>query len=182
MGLETLATLATPETLALTATAVGVGAQISGTLQQGRQAEKIAEARAAIDLQKADAIRKASVEEAKIKTERGKRLIELQKSQAAVGNIRINVGAPLVIEAETQDLIAQEIGFVLETGRAESDFFRSSAALEIAQGKALKRRSKFDAIRRGLTGFGSIAFMGTQGGRTPTPSPGVRDVSSFTFV
>ncbi|KKM60798.1 hypothetical protein LCGC14_1538230, partial [marine sediment metagenome] len=82
-----------------------------------------------------------------------------QKSQAAAGGIRLNVGAPLVIEAETNAAITRDIGFALKRGRTESSAFRSSAALEIAGGKAAKKRSRQKAFAQGIQGFGSIAFM-----------------------
>ncbi len=175
------------ETLALAAIGIGTGLQISGTLrqgdiaeQQGRDAQKIAEARADIDIQNAEAARAAAVEEARIEKEKGRRLIATQKGQAAAGGIRINVGAPLVIEAQTRADITKDIGFILETGRAEEDFFRSSAALELAtgrvalrQGKEAKKQSRVSALTQGLMGFGTIAMMGsTSFSKTPlTTSP-----------
>ena len=161
------------ETLALAGIAAGTALQVQGTLEEGKQAEEIAKARADIDIANAEATRKASVEKAKIKGERGRKLIETQKSAAAAGGIRINVGSPLVIEAQTRADIAKDIGFSLETGRVEEQIFRSSAALEIAQGKALKKKSKFDALAQGLQGFGSVATLGIpKPGVTPTATSG----------
>ncbi len=146
--------------LAITATGIGAAVGISQTIQQGKQAEKIAEQRAQIDIEDAEATRRASVEEAKIEAEKGRRLLATQKSQAAAGGIRINVGAPLVIETQTRAEITRDIGFGLERGRTESEFFISRAALEIAGGKLAKRKSKFQALQLGLQGLGTIAFMG----------------------
>lgn len=148
-----------PLTLAAIAVGVGTTLQVAGTLQQGKDVEDIAKARAAIDIQNAAAVDEAADEEAKIRRERGRKLIAEQKSLAAAGNIRINVGAPLVIEAETNAAVTKDIGFALKRARVESAGFRSSAALEIASGKAAKRQSKFKALSQGILGFGSIAFM-----------------------
>lgn len=165
--------------LALTATGIGTAVGIGQTLKQGKEAEKISKARAQIDLENAEAVRRQSVEEARIEKEKGRRLLATQKVTAAAGGIRINVGAPLVIEAETQADIAKEVGFILERGRAGEGAFRSSAAIEIAVGKSLRRRSKFDAISQGLLGFGAIAMGASSAGlfsKTPaittTPAPG----------
>lgn len=158
-----------PITLSMIAVGAGTGMQIAGTLKQGKQAEEISEARAAIDIQNAEAVREASVEKAKIQGERGRKLLEKQKSTAAAGNIRINVGSPLVIETETRAALAKDIGFSLEQGRVESDAFRASAAVERATGKAAKKRSKFAAIAQGLQGFATIAFMGAMAGAPKTP-------------
>lgn len=153
-----------PITLALAGTAVGTGISVAGTLRQGRQAQELAEERAAIDIQNAEAVREASVEEAAIRRERGQRILATQRSQAAAGGIRINVGVPLVIATQTRADITKDIGFSLERGRVEAGALRGRAAIEIATGKAIRRKSAFDAISRGLTGFGSIAFMGTEAG------------------
>lgn len=150
--------------LAIGAVAAGTATSVAGTLRQGRQAEKIGKARAAIDIQNAEKVERARIEKARILKERGRELIEEQKSAVAAGNIRINVGAPLVIEAETRRDISKDIGFVLEEGREEAGFFRSRAGLELATGKALKKKSKFAAISQGLLGFGSIAFLGVESG------------------
>ena len=177
-------------------TAIGIGLMAVGTVQgmqatrqEGKDAENIAQQRAAIDIANAEATREAAVEEAKIRGERGRRFLATQKSQAAAGGIRINVGSPLVIEAETRDIITRDIGFVLETGRTESDFFRSSAALEIATGKTIKRQKKASAIAQGLRGFGSIALMAKDAGlfnKTPTgkvlPNQGIRRTERFSLA
>ena len=148
------------ETIALIGLGVGTGLKVGATLRQGKQAQDIADARAAIDRRNAEAVRRRTVEEARIERIRGVRLIEEQKSLAAAGNIRINIGAPLVIRAATERAITQDIGFILETGREESAFFRSRAALEKARGKALRKKSVFDAITQGVQGFATIAFLG----------------------
>lgn len=157
---------------AIALTAVGTVQQIKGTLQQGKDANEIAKARAAVDIENAEAVDAAADEEAKIKREKGRRLISEQKSIAAAGNIRINVGAPLVIETETNAAITRDIGFALKRGRTESDAFRSSAALEITGGKVAKKQSRQRAFTQGIQGFGSIAFMAAS-------VPGAPDVTNF---
>jgi len=142
----------------------GTVAGMQSTRQQGKDAEKIAKARAAVELQNAEAAKTASIEKAKIRKEQGWRFLEQQKSGAAAGNIRINVGAPLVIEAETRSYIARDIGYILETGRAEENYYRSSAAIELATGKAARKQARRTAWSQGLMGFGSVAMMGAQSG------------------
>ena len=164
-----------PITLAFIAIGVGTAAQISGTLQQGKDANEIAKARAAVDIENAEAVDKAADEEAKIKREKGRRLISEQKSEFAAGGVRINVGAPLVIEAETNAAITRDIGFALKRRRVESSAFRSSAALEIASGKAAKKRSRQRAFAQGIQGFGSIAFMAAS-----IPGAGETSISGLT--
>jgi len=150
--------------LAIGAMVAGTGMEIAGTLKEGKQAEKISKQRAAIDIQNAEAVRRASVEKAKIKSEQGRKLLATQKAQAAAGGIRINVGSPLVIETQTRADIATDIGYILERGRTESDYYRSSAAIEIATGKAARKKAKSSAWAQGIKGFGSIAYMGVESG------------------
>ena len=145
-------------------TIFGTVMSMKGTREEGRQAEQISKQRAAVDIKSAEAVRRTSVEEARIKKERGRRLLAQQQATAAAGGIKINVGAPLVIEAQTRADIAKDIGFVLERGREESAFYRSRAGIEIATGKAKRKKSKWDALSQGLTGFGSLAKMGTDAG------------------
>jgi len=152
------------ETLAIAAMGAGTVMQIQATRQQGEQAQKIAESRAAIDRQNAEMAEKAAIAQAGITKERGRRLIERQKGVAAAAGIRINVGSPLVIEAETEALIAQDIGYILERGREGKRYYESSAALEIATGKAAKKQAKRSAWATGIMGFGSIAYMGAESG------------------
>jgi hypothetical protein len=152
---------------AMTLFAVGTGVQIASTLQQGKNAETIANARAEVDEKNAEAVRVASVEEAKIQGEKGRRFRASQKVAGAASNIRINVGSPLVIEAETRANIAKEIGFGLEAGRIESEGLINTAKFERAIGKAKRKQSKFDALSQGIQGAASIAFMGSKLPKTP---------------
>ncbi|KKL61895.1 hypothetical protein LCGC14_2190670 [marine sediment metagenome] len=144
--------------------AIGTAVGVSQTLQQGKQAEKIAKARAQIDLKNAEAVRRASVEEATIEKERSVRARATAKATAAAGGIRINEGLPLVIDTQIAAATAKDIGFILERGRVTEGAFRSSAALEIARGKALRRKSKFDALSQGLLGFGQLGLSASQAG------------------
>lgn len=145
----------TPQNLGL----LVAGVEAGGVLRRGREAEDIAEQRAAIDIANAEAVRRASVERAKILAERGERLKARQKAQFISGNIRTNVGVPLLVEAQTQRDIIADIGFDLETGRAETGRFLSSAAIERRIGKAKKKRSRFEAI--GVGAKRGLSFLGT---------------------
>ena len=177
-----------PITASLAVAGAGTAVNVAGTLKQGKQEQQIAERRAEIDIENAEAVRESAVERATIERERGQRILATQKSQAAASGIRINVGAPLVIAAETRANIARDIGFGLEAGRVEEGQFRSSAALEIAGGKAAKKASRFSALTQGLTGAANIGFMGSEAGLfgktrkkkkvVSSPSPGAAGFGS----
>ncbi len=142
--------------------------ELMASKKEGEEGEDIAKRRAAIDFRTAEAVRQSSIENAKIKGEKGRRLIEEQKSQAAAGNIKINVGAPLVIEAQTRSDIAEDIGFSLARGREEEAFFRSRGELELFAAKQIKKKSKFDILGQGLgiASLGLNTFGGSFGGFT----------------
>jgi hypothetical protein len=138
---------------------IGVAMQAASTMEQGKEAEKITKRRAVIDERNAVAVRDATVDEAKIRQERGRRILATQKSQAAAGGIRIDVGSPLVIEAETRANITQDIEFTLERGRAQATALRTGADIERELGKNIKRQAGFSAIGQSARGFGTIANM-----------------------
>ena len=168
MGLGTLVAL----------TAGGTAMQVAGTLQQGKEAEKIAKARAQVDEQNAVAVREASVEKARIQGERGRRELATQKGAAAASGIRINVGSPLVIEAETRAEIAKDIGFGLQAGRAESASLLQSAAFERAMGKSARKKSKYSALTQGIQGAVTIGLMGSMMPKTPGLGPNLPKVGT----
>ena len=159
---------------------VGTAVGVSQTLQQGKRAEKIAKARAQIDLNDAEAVRRASVEEATIEKERSVRSRAAAVASAAAGGIRVNVGLPLVIDTQIAAATAKDIGFILERGRVEEGAFRSSAAIEIARGKSLRRKSKFDALSQGLLGFGQLGLAASGAGLFGATKPDVPLSKSLT--
>lgn len=134
------------------------GVQVGGILRRGREAERFAKARAAIDRANAIAIGKASVERAKILSERGRRLKERQKAQFISSGVRTNVGVPLLVEAQTRADIAKDIGFSLDVGRAEAGQFLASADIERRMGKFKKRRSRWEAI--GVGAGAGLSYLG----------------------
>ena len=139
---------------------VGMGMSIGGQLQQGREAEAIGKRRAQILEENARISRLADVEQAKIMEEEGRRLTEKQKSLYAAGGVRMNVGAPLVVEAETNAALAKDKGFMLQQGMARANLMRSQAELERWMGKKAKRDSIWGAVGTGLTGLASMGMMG----------------------
>lgn len=134
------------------------GVKIGGALGRGRQAEEIAEQRAAIDAANAVAARETVVERVRILAERGERLKARQKGQFISGGIRTNVGVPLLVEAQTRADIAKDIGFSLDVGRAEAGRFRSSAAIEKRIGKFKRKQSKWQAI--GVGADAGFSYLG----------------------
>ena len=144
--------------------AVGAGISVAGTIEEGKQAEKISKQRATVDDRTADAVREATVDEVEIRKERGRRILATQKSQAAASNIRINRGSPLLIEAETRANLTQDEGFVLERGRVESLALRSGADIERDVGRNIRTQSRLSAVGQGLKGFGSIAGQASDRG------------------
>jgi Flp pilus assembly protein TadG len=150
--------------LALGAMAFGTTMQVKNQLQQGKDAQKLANARAAIDMQNAIDARNQAVEKAKITAERGRELLATQRSKFAAAGVLNNIDSPLVMAAKTQNDITKDIGFILETGRMESANYRASAVYEKASGKMARKQSKWNALASGASGFGSLAYMGYESG------------------
>ena len=129
-------------------------------LQRGKTAEQEGKLRAEIDMREADAIREAAVEKATITKEAEQRLLAAQTGIAAAGGIRVNVGSPLVVKAETRAAIAKEVGFSLKASRIREAALRASAISERKEAKAVRKESRFAAITN-IT-YGSIAFMASK--------------------
>nr|MDD5010485.1 hypothetical protein [Phycisphaerae bacterium] len=85
---------ATMSTLAMGGMAFSTGSQIFGNIQQGKDAEKLANARAQIDIRNAELARQSSVEEAKILREQGEELKGRQKALIAASGVRLDTGSP----------------------------------------------------------------------------------------
>ena len=136
---------------------VGLGFDAAAGLEQGRTAEQEGKARAEVDIRKAKAVRESAVEQAKITSDAGRRFDATQKSQAADGGIKINVGSPLVIATETRAAITKDIGWGLRSARFAEAALRSSAYNERTDAKAAKKESKIK-FQQDVT-YGSISYM-----------------------
>ena len=143
------------------AIAAGVGLQVAGTLQQGRDIEAIAESRAAIDRQSADVADVATTERAKIIEEKRRKAVAAGKSAIAASGVKLGGSLDAVTQAEINRAFFADKKFSTASGREESSFLRSRADIEVASGRAARKRSKRSAFARGAFGLGSIAFMGT---------------------
>lgn len=150
--------------IAMAAMAVGTGMQVAGSIQQGKMADKIAKQRAAVDTMNAANAKQNAMTEAQIQAEKGRRLMSTQTALAAAGGIKVNQGAPLVIEADTKSKIAQDVGYILRRGGQAEQSYLASADIERQIGKNTKKQSQWDAVGTGLQGMGSIAFMGADAG------------------
>jgi hypothetical protein len=146
------------------AMAVGTGVKMVGQLQQGKMAEKIGKQRAAVDTMKAQQAWENAKTEADITAEKRNRLIATQKSQAAAGGIMINSPVVDVIEEDTNRIVNADISNILRQGRQEKTAYLQSAAYERAMGKAQRKQSIWDAVGTGVSGAGSIAWMGYDAG------------------
>lgn len=133
-------------------------------LEQGKDLQEIANARAAVDRADAAAVARQTLEKAKIKRRRGEELIASQKARFAASGVRVDTGSPLVVEAQTRADILKDVGFILEQGSTERERYFRSATLEEKRGKKLRRRSMWDAVTTGLRGVGSIAYLGSEAG------------------
>ncbi len=144
--------------------AAGTGMQVMGSLEEGKDLERIGEARANVDRMNAEAAMRRASEEAKLRSEQGIKLLSAQKAQFAASGVRVDVGSPLVVEAQTRADLMKDIGFILEGGEVQRQGYLNQANIERATGKIYKRKSMWDAISQGLSGASSIAFLGKDAG------------------
>ncbi|MDD5006545.1 MAG: hypothetical protein PHS33_08630 [Candidatus Omnitrophica bacterium] len=143
--------------IAVAATAGGIAAYSS--YQQGKEEEELAKQRAAIDQENALMAEQEAADQARIEEEKGQKLLSRQKVMWAASGVRSNVGAPLVVEAETMRDISVEKGFILKRGQNIARNYRMQAAYETAYGKSAKRQSRWAAMS---TLMGTGAQMGSQ--------------------
>jgi hypothetical protein len=145
-----------------TATTGGIAAYQS--YQQGKDAEKLSEQRAQADMLAAEQAEEEAAEEARIEEEKGQKLLARQKVLFAASGVRSNVGAPVVIEAETRRDIQIQKGFIMKRGSNAADNYRLNAAYELAYGKQQKKAGKWGALITALSTGYQAGSMGYQAG------------------
>jgi len=145
---------------AIAGTAVSAGMGYMAQKQAGEDAKAASEAEAANLQIQAENARLAAEEQAKNKQEEGRHFLATQQAEAAAGNIKINVGAPLVIAADTRNILAREKGYILKRGRDEAASLNYQARMALAVGKNAKRNANMGAIATGVGGVGSAAALG----------------------
>jgi len=158
MGIETAIILS------IAATATSTGLAMYAQHEAGKQADEVAKANALNRQIEAENARTASEEEARNKQDEGRHFIATQKATAAAGNIMLNVGAPLVIEADTRNILAREKGYILKRGRDEANYLTNQANIELAIGKNAKSQANKRALAIGIAGVGSIAGTAADAG------------------
>lgn len=152
------------EPLIIAAMVAGTGMKVMGNLQEGKAAQDIGNARAAVAMARAEAERKAATLKGQLVAERGRRTIEGVKGELTSRNIKLGEGVDLVLEAQQNADLAKDIGSIFQEGEDKYNFYRQSAAIEKAQGKALKKKSQWDAIASGIGGFTSLAGSAGEAG------------------
>lgn len=160
--------------------AAGTGIQMYGQYKAGKQAEKVAKYNAAVERKKAEQVKDNAKTEAQIQAEKGRRLLATQKATAAAGNVRINTGAPLVIEDETKAKIGRDIGYILRRGDQQADALYDSANITEKVGENAREQSYWNMAGTGLTGASSIAFMGSDAGWFGGPQLGTSYTNTLT--
>ena len=170
----------------------GTALQMYSQYQQGKQAEEIAEKNAAIMQQQAEN-NEARGDEAALQAQNAAALKKRQaltfaanqQKDMAAGNIRLGVGVSEVIQADTEEKAAAEIGYVMDDGynkkRAlygEANTNRMQGDIFEAEGRNARRNSYWNMASIGLKGASSLGFMGSQmgmfsgGGSTATMGGG----------
>ena len=94
-----------------------------------------------------------------------------QQKDLAAGNIKLGVGVSKVIEADTEEKAATEIGYIMDEGynkkRAlygEAQTHRMQGDIYEQQAEKAKRDSYWNMASIGLSGAMSLGFMGSDMG------------------
>lgn len=128
--------------------------------------------------QNAKLARQNAAERAKVQAEKGRRLMASQKAGFAAGGVRVDVGAPLVIESDTKELVSKDIATTMRAGsqqarmflnqaanqRYQAEMFELSANIAEDYGSTMGNSSIWDAVGSGVQGLGSLATIGSQMG------------------
>ena len=150
--------------LLIGAVATTGGLSIMAQRQAGKDAKAASEAEAANLQIQAENARLAAEEEAKNRQDEGRHFLATQQAESAAGNIKINVGAPLVIAADTRNILAREKGYILKRGRDEAASLNYQARMALAVGKNAKRNANMGAIATGVGTGASIGAIGYSAG------------------
>jgi hypothetical protein len=179
-----------PPAVMIAMVVAGTAVQMYSQYQQGKQAEEIAEKNAAMMRNQAmqqedrgDQEAQMAQDRAALKAKQAKAFGEEQQQELATGNIRLGVGLSTVIEADTEEKAAQEVGFIMDEGynrrRAlygEAQASRMKADIFEQQGENARTNSYWSMGATALKGLGSLAFMGSQAGWFGGSSPGIGSV------
>jgi hypothetical protein len=143
----------------LAGSAASTAAQIQAQRAQGDAAQAIGKTRAAIDEQNAAAALKRGIAAGKMKLEEGKRLLASNRATAAARGIE---GGSDVVETQNIANVLRDANLIFETGSGQSQFYRSSAGLERASGRYLKRESQADMWGTGFKGGREFMEIGIE--------------------
>jgi len=148
-----------------------IASQVAGPLMQmmtgraeGEETQDLSKYRQALLQRDREMVRARSEEQVALLSEKRTRFIETQKSQAATGNVKINVGSPLVIESQTNALIAKDMSFILGEARYQDKLLGEEIALEKYYAKKAKKSSRFSTLSQGLSLGSSVFSMGKDAG------------------
>ena len=151
--------------------ALVIGVSAAGTLfkaksqrQEGKNIEALSEERAAIDEANAEAVEKQTREAVLLEQERGRKLLKTQKSQFAAANVRVDIGSPLVVAAQTRANLMKDVGFIFERGETEASRLRNQASVERRYGKTARKQSKWKSFATLGTGLGSLGLAADDAG------------------
>jgi hypothetical protein len=167
-----------PPAVMIAMVVAGTAMQMYSTYQQGKQAEEIAEKNALILQNKAkqeeargDQAAQLAQDKAALKQKQAKAFAAEQRKDLAANNIKLGIGIDTVIQADTEEKAAKEVGYIMDEGynqkRAlymEAQSSRMEADITEEDGRNKRRNSYWQMGIQGATGIASIASMGGGGG------------------
>lgn len=148
---------------AMIAMAAGTGMSAYQQYQVGREQRALHKQRAAVSLEEAEAVTKATRHEAREKTKEGRRFKARQKALFAKSGVKIT-GTPLLVMKETEKEFRRDAAFIMEGGITEARRLRTGAGMERQMGRSAYRAGQWGAGSTLLTGAGTIGMYGYEQG------------------
>ena len=161
-----------PVTLLLVGTGVAAAGQIQSgraAAAMGKSAQNIANYNAAIQEREAKAIEQKTAFEQRRQAERGIRIKSALRAKLAGAGARMDIGAPLMLQAEQAAELELEnlyIGYEGQVGagraRSQAEIDRLQGRISRQKGKAARKAAYVGAGATLLTGFGMAGYYGKE--------------------
>ena len=140
---------------------VGTGISVYGQMEAGKNANKVAQRNAEIQLRDAEIAQRNSEFNAKIKEkEDDARRRKIASDQGASGTV-VNDGTNLLVLAEQEFIDDLNADLIRRGGKNQADSLRANAAITSFSGKAQQSAANTGALGSLFTGLGSAAMAGT---------------------
>lgn len=139
---------------------VGTGVQVYSAIEQGKAQNRLAQYNAQMAEREAKLAERRGQLAAEAQRRSNDQLLARQRAGYAASGVVVDVGSPLLVQAQQAGYAEMAILQELETGGMESDAFNQQAVLDRYEGASAKSASRLNAfgtILQGTSQFASTA-------------------------